>query len=230
MPKQIKGTNTDVLLEANFPQKVIDKLVNYRNTNADYFTSAIDYLARQHYRNCKPLREFTRETSIHYLALAKLFKTYGLPIRPPAEAVRENWKDEDFRKRNAESVREASKSYIEFAPEYQEDLQRYTASVVEANTERAILNAEREYEIKYWNKNLNARIHKSREPVYFLTTTQRGNKVAYVLIDKPNKKTMQRKKELESQGIRVRFATEKFYKTLEKLMAKRVENWETPKK
>ena len=101
----LRGTNTDKLLEANFQQRVIDKLVNYRNAHAEKFTSAIDYLAKQHYQNKKSILEIARETEINYVTLRKLFKEYYLPIRPQAEAVRKNWEDEDFRKRHAEATR-----------------------------------------------------------------------------------------------------------------------------
>ena len=287
----LRGTNTDVLLEAHFQQKVINKLVDYRKENTNEFISVADYLAKEYYQGRKSLREIAKETDISNITLAKIFKTYNFPIRPNAEAtremlgerwkdkgfrkryaeavremlrerwkdkgfrkrnaeaVRENWKDEGFRKRQAEAAREmlrerwkdkgfrkrqaeavrkARKSYIEFEPEYQEDLGRYTASEVEANIERAIKHTGRQYEIRYFRTDANAKNHRNKIPIYFLTTSPspRENKVAYVLINKPYKKTFSRIEEFASQGIRVRIANERFYRTLERIMGEKIDNWE----
>lgn len=115
---------------------------------------------------------------------------------------------------------------MNFEPAYQKDLERYTASIVEANIERAILQSKRKYEIKYFNSNTNAKNHRNKLPVYFLTKKPDGVQTAYVLIAKPSKKTFAHQKQLEEQGIRVRLANEMFYTTLERLIAKRVEGWE----
>ena len=242
----IKGTNNDSLLNTLY-QKTLAKLVDYRNQNADRFTSITDYIATQHYQHNKSIRQLSREIGITHPVLRKIFKTYNLPMRSQsetnkevlserwkdedfrkrnAEAVKENWKDEEFRKRQAEAVRKAKSNYTDTNSGYRQDLDRKTASNVEANIERAISRSGRNYETKFWYNDSNVKNHSATQPIYFLTTSPKGSKVAYVLIPFPNKKTQKKKEELESQGLRIRFATEKFYKTLERLMGKKIENWE----
>ena len=248
----LEGTNNDSLLNA-LRQKTLTKLVDYRNQNADRFTSITDYIAAQHYQHNKSIRQLTKEIGIAFHTLGKIFKTYNLPVRPnaeavkemlserwkdedfrkrqaeatkemlserwkdedfrkrnaeatkenwkdedfrkrQAEAVKENWKDEDFRKRNAEAVRKAKSNYTDTNSGYRPDLDKKTASNAEANIERAISHSNRNYEIKLWHNNSNVKNHSSTMPVYFLTTSPRGSKVAYVLIPSPYKKPKRKKK------------------------------------
>ncbi len=223
----LRGTNTDLLLSRKLHPKVLDRLVEYRNKNAQGFTSIVDYLARQYYGEGKSLQIIEGETKVFRLTLKKIFDIYGFPLMTQAQATKKMLdvrnQDSNFRKK----ILEAKKGYVEKKIEYRKDLNRITYSSQEANIERAIRYSRRKYEMMRYVGDTRVFNHSTHHPIYFRTTDPRGGKKAYVLIAKPDRRSYERKKELERQGMRVRFMTERFYKTLERLVGKRkIWNWE----
>ena len=146
-----------------------------------------------------------------------------------AEAVRENWKDPEFRERHAEAVIAGRKSYIDTQKGYREDLERETASTVEANLERALryagkkVRAGKIYIIEENSKHLKLKVD--------LIAESEKQKRGYMLMPHPQAKTRERVSKLEEQEkIKITIVTERVYHAFQNGVGRKISYWENGKK
>ena len=84
-----------------------DKLLKQKEEKGMHGLPSLEHIFIEHQVGKISLRKLALEIEINLETIRNLFKKYELPTFTQAEAVRENWKDEEFRKRQAEAVREA---------------------------------------------------------------------------------------------------------------------------
>jgi len=68
-------------------------------------SSLVSYLTIAHQFGSKPLTAIAKELDITYPTLKKIIRFYGIPTLSQKEALARKWKDEEFRKRNADATR-----------------------------------------------------------------------------------------------------------------------------
>ena len=191
--------NTDVELN-NLQGKTLERLVNWRNENCNYFTSITDYLFLEHQANNKSIREIAREVRISRTLILKIFSLYNLPRLSHAEAVKANWQDQEFRERHAEAVRTArlkpeniDKYYLPTIHGYRRDIQLNTQSCWEANLARVLLYTGREFTHQ---QNFRLKLRDEFQELFggndvtetnidFTTIDNRGNFVLYEIMSHP---------------------------------------------
>ncbi|MDO8508953.1 MAG: hypothetical protein Q7S27_04685 [Nanoarchaeota archaeon] len=98
--------NSDSSLEDNFSDKTLENLSEWHGKYGDPSLSIVDNLFLYHQDSNKSINLLANEAKTSHPTLTKIFRQYNLPNKTNAEATRENWKDEEFRKRNAEGLRE----------------------------------------------------------------------------------------------------------------------------
>ena len=89
----------------NISRRTKDKLLKWKEKRGMHGLPSLEHIFIEHQIGKISLRSLSLEICISDKTLSNLLKNYSLPTLTHAEAVRENWKDEDFRKRQAEAVR-----------------------------------------------------------------------------------------------------------------------------
>ncbi len=97
--------NSDSHLET-LHRETREKLASWNNRYSHPAISIVDNLFLYHQDSNKSLGDLANDIGISISTLARIFDYYNLQKRTQAEAARERWKDEDFRKRQAEAARE----------------------------------------------------------------------------------------------------------------------------
>ena len=231
-------------LEGKLHKQTLNKLKEAEQKMTPYFKgSLIDYLFLEHQQGYKSLRYLSKEIGTNTGILSRIFDIYNLPQLTQAEATRKNWEDDEFRKRQAEAVRQARKSEIPRIKGYRIDIQRNAKTTAEANLVRTIMycnrkeSGERAYELnipeeykKFFKTN------KTKITLDSLTPDSRENLKGYLILPRPQQKLYIKAELLREQyGIIVTIITEEKYKRVESWFSKKIENdgrfkgWETEK-
>jgi len=116
-------------------------------------SSIPSYIVIAHQFGSKPLNSIAREIGITCQTLKKVIDFYEIPTLTQTKAVREKWKDEDFRKRNAEAVRAARTSTSARTVDYRPDIER--RSKLNQNTNLLRKRNSRERKIQNIDSNKN---------------------------------------------------------------------------
>ena len=235
--------NTDVELN-NLQGKTLEKLVNWRNENCNYFTSIVDYLLLEHHRDSKSIREIAREVRISHTLILKIFSLYNLPKLSHTEAAKamlyDRWQDQEFRKRNAKAVRTArlnpenvDKYYLPTINGYRRDIQLNTQSCWEANLTRVLLYTGREFahqqkfrlRLRDKFRELFNGTEVTETNIDFTTIDNRGNFVLYEIMSHPLEDEKSRAKlemVAEQYAVRVVPISLRFYRKIESRFKERI--------
>ena len=127
--------------EKKYRKKTIEKLKKWKKVRGLIGLSPIDHLFLEYHAG-KSTVELGKETELSWDTIINLFREYKLPMLTQAEASRENillhWKDPEFRKRNADAVRDCRKSNIPKIAGYRTDINEETKNAGIANLIRIV--------------------------------------------------------------------------------------------
>jgi AraC-like DNA-binding protein len=96
--------NDETKLENSFNSSTLEKLIRFRDCSREEI-SIPDYLFKLHQTEGYSIRKIAEVSGVSSFTISKIFSVYELPLLTKEESLSLKWKDEDFRKRNAEGVR-----------------------------------------------------------------------------------------------------------------------------